>query len=340
MFGTFQTPISLESKSTAKGAFRRLAQFKNGFVYFEEFKRAVSMDIVAMLKNISDRLGRTTAAYSNDNRTKSSQVFSPAIIGGQDLPLQDPALTSRVIICQFLKTTFTNEEKEAFNKLEIARIDGMAHITNELVSFRDEIANRFPAQWREIVQHHQSAYTDCDARAINLFAIPLAVCYILKDFLKFPFEILGGENSLESILYKAMKFQVQAISAANEGKQFFDIIAYLISTRQLIEGEDYDFDSTQTHFALKLVKAHPLYLGEIRRQTNTIGADKNQLIEYMKAEDFYLEYKASYRFSGGSVTSCHVFLVQILQSKYSVDLVGSRPRHPSDYHQNQQSHAG
>jgi hypothetical protein len=257
LFGQPQDTISLGSASSSKGYNRRLGQRCDALQVFEEYKNNISSQLIEMLKGVYDLIGYERAQTTNDNKTHHTPVLSAVVVAGQELPVKENALFSRVITLEFLKTTFTDEQEAAYNKLtDLQKGNGVTAVTLELLRYRPQIEAAFVSSYREMCAMLKDgkapadlptdqAETDTrlpnniDERSIHNTALLLAIYRLLEKNLSFPFTFL----QLKETLIAKLKMQVEIMNKTTEVCQFWKAVEVLQEQGKIIEGRDFKIEA-------------------------------------------------------------------------------------------------
>ncbi|MFA6483161.1 MAG: hypothetical protein WCW62_11320 [Bacteroidales bacterium] len=237
-FGQKQTVINLESGSTAVGSIRKLEQFVNSLVIFNEFKNSIDPKLVGLIKGIYDGDGRETGEYSNDNRTKQTKVSSGMIIAGQELPAQESAMFTRIILLSFKKKPFTASEKETYDKLhdyEGENSGGLTTCLLEILKYRDYFEQEFSPAYRTIIKDLKANYSFSEDRQPSHAAILLAAFQIIGSYVGLPFSL----DELKEELISVTREQIQYMSTSNELSVFWQAFAYLRNKHTLLSDNHY-----------------------------------------------------------------------------------------------------
>lgn len=116
LFGQPAQPdgINLEQGTTSTSMNRTIASYRNGMIWFNEFKNTISGYKIGLLKGIADGSGKSIGLKTAGNETRTVTPLSTAVISGQHLP-SEPALFSRCVMLEFDGTKRNNE---AFDELK------------------------------------------------------------------------------------------------------------------------------------------------------------------------------------------------------------------------------
>ena len=247
LFGQPQQAISLEGASTPKGFNRRLAQFVNGIIVFEEYRNSIPPQLIGMLKSAYDGIGYERAETSNDNRTHTTPVYSAPIVTGNELPTQNSALFSRTLMIEFAKDKFTEQEKAKHNALMDAVENGITSATLEILKCRSDFQAQFPAQFRDTLAWLRREATaepqeqslrlskNTEQRSLEILAVMLATFRVLERHLKFPFLL----TELTATLIDKLKIQTEIMNDNSETAQFFRAFEVLAQQGKILYDRDF-----------------------------------------------------------------------------------------------------
>lgn len=302
LFGLPQNAISLENaSSTKKGIYRKFAQYRNSFIWLDEYKNTVHPDVIGLLKNLFDGIGYERAQTSNDNRTTGTPVLSSTILSGQDMPTIDPALFRRVLLCMFKNNDFTPADRVAYESLKAYEKKGLTSITIELLANRELVKEHFRAElkvWFGKLANEFRTYDIMDGMLKN-YAIPLAVANIINEKGRFtlPFSI----NELYAKFVDALKLHHSLMSDNQEISVFWEVLEVLSDEGILVDGRDFSFINDTV--AIRFNRAFSAYAEKYRKQHGRNGLDKLTLVNYLKNSSVFVEVKDGIRFDGAPTTA-------------------------------------
>ena len=300
MFGKKTEPVGLGNAGTTKGFVRKFGQVNNGIVWLDEYKNSIGQNKIEALKNLYDRVGYETASKTTDNRTTTKPIKSTAIISGQELPTQDPALFKRVILLQFDKTEFVTAERDIFDKLSRHEELGLSSVLGEILNLRNHFEANFSVKFDEVFAELRQHHKNEDDRMLKNYCILLTTYKVLQNDLSFSF----GYQDLFDQIVKLISVQSAAINTVNDTQKFWDMLEYLIASNMVTL--DYDYKIIGDQVFLKMSKIYPLYAEHFQRQTGYRGMDKSTLIKYMEMSNAFVKKVDSTRFKD-AVTSALVF---------------------------------
>jgi DNA primase catalytic core len=331
MFGVPLDPFHLVH-GTAVGFFRRLAKFRNGLAWLDEYSNDVPYKRQEAMKAAYDGVGHEKGTMSNDNRTIKTKVQSAIYISGQQQPTFDIALFTRCISMNFTDTEFSEEQKHNYQKFRDIGNSGIcSQITSELQQYRQLVQRTF-------YDCFEQARRDMTAR-IEGFNIPdriqnnhlicLAMVKVFLEKLPMPFTYV----EILEVLAGNMIRQAESISNQNETSRFWDIMESLIEApvsqpRRLIEGLDYlieekidltvkvegeknktrtiNFGKPRKILFFRFTRSFGYYTKEHRERYNKNGLDIGALQHYLKGCKFFVGAIRAKKF-GNKACSCYAF---------------------------------
>lgn len=310
MFGVPQNAISLENaSSTKKGIYRKFSQYRNAFIWLDEYKNSVHPDMIGILKNLFDGIGYERAQTSQDNRTHNNPVLCSTILSGQDMPTIDPALFTRVILLMFKNNAFSEGDHahiEALGKLEKA---GLTNITISILAHRKLIEANYMKSFKVWFKKldHDFKYDDIPDRLLKNSATLLAPISILLEekHLSLPFSI----NELYAKFVDMLKQHKALLNDNQEINVFWEIVETLYD-EGLLSAEKGDFKFIKDVIAIRFTRFYNAYSEKFRKLHGRNGLDKLTLTNYLKNSATFVEVNDSVRFdkgTGGSVTSGFLF---------------------------------
>ncbi len=196
----------------------------NSLFYFKEYTSETDESAQDFILTAYDGAGRTTGVKSNDNRTQSLVIKSGIILDGNELPVEKSAVFSRMILASFEKQNFSNEQKEAFDKLKSEAEFGLGNVLLEILKHRELFATNFKEAYRENLKELKE--TDISKnlreRMLNHIALLLAPAKILHEKLILPFSF--KEATLQ-IIERALN-QDELLKESNAVTVFWNAVAY------------------------------------------------------------------------------------------------------------------
>ncbi|MCB0581949.1 MAG: hypothetical protein KDD10_21900, partial [Phaeodactylibacter sp.] len=281
LFGIPQPAISLGSSSSPKGFARKLGQFANALICFEEYKNTIKRPLIEMLKSMYDGIGYERAQTSNDNRTHATLVNSAVILGGQEMPTKENALFSRVLMLTFSKTKFDDGEKAAFRGLEEMISAGLGNVLLEILRHREVVAAQFGFEFSTVYGHlrRDGKTNHLDERTLANVAAILAPFRVLSGLLDFPFDY----EAIYRLMREKVIEQHDQMTKTSEVSEFWQIIdseegqSFFRGTHYVVRGE---------HLYLDFNRAFKIYKEQaIKQQLNHL--DKATLESYLTMQPYF-----------------------------------------------------
>lgn len=285
-----------------------VAAVANALVHLDEYKNNLDMIKVEFLKGLWDGTGRTRMNMDMDKKKETTSVDSGIILSGQDMPTADIALFSRLIFLTFSKCEFSDSEKREYMKLKQMRREGMTHLTLELLNYRKNVESAFPDMYGSVMRDVNNALEGekVEDRILTNWLAPLAVYRCLEAFI--PGDI--SYRDMFNVVVQGIKNQNEQCKQNNELAAFWDMVQYLASEGELMEGGDYRIQY-ELRFSTNLVncrwvKAKPiLFIQKSRlfmlykKHGKAVGDEllsESSLKYYLRNSREYLGEKKSVRF--------------------------------------------
>jgi energy-coupling factor transporter ATP-binding protein EcfA2 len=342
LFGEAQDPLMLGGASTVVAFMRKLSQFRNTIVWFDEYKNDIGEKKIESLKNIWDGVGYERGVKDNSNKTTTSQIRSAAILSGQEMPNAEPALFSRVSLLEFQQTQYSQTEIKEYNILKRMQNDGLTDVTHEVLNFKETITTEFKDKFDEVAEMFRTVFTGTDVieRQINNFSVMVTMVWLLEKQLNIPF----SHVDMIKISEKLIPQQSAMMRTSNEVQQFWEMVAFLWQNHMITEGVDIQFKDivsqeikgklvyTDGLVMIRLATMFPLYRDYSRRQGQK-ALDKGTLVRYLKADGAFSEAESdkSRRFEKlPNPTNAFVFLQPKMIKLHSMDLTDFRPKVKND----------
>lgn len=320
LFGEPQSPIGLGTGSSTKGYSRKLAQFRNAIIVFEEYKNGIKPELIEMLKNVFDGFGYERAQMTNDNKTHSTPVLSAVIMPGQQMPTKESALFSRVILLEFLSKKFDAKTSKAYEELKEWEHKGLGSVIGEILSLRKSLENIFISVYKEIFKSLKSdkEVQNLSDRNIKKMACILApIKALASNKVSNPLDLSFTYDELYHFLKKKLIVQSQIMERVNEVNQFWSIIEYLVDKEQVLRyGFDFIVEEKEgvKQLFLPFDRVYGRYNTEAQKQ-NLDVLDKETLRSYLKIQNYFISPPNSTKgkafkkrgFIDGAQRSCYCF---------------------------------
>ena len=214
-----------------------VATSANAVCVLDEYRNDLEMEKRELLKGFWDKTGRTRMNMDKDKKKETSKVNQGIIVLGQQIATADIALFSRFIALGFSKSTFSFEEKGAFEELERINKQGLTQITHHLLKHRETFASnynknvdRVSDQFRELLGKRS-----VETRIFNNWLTVSAAYYTVANIVELPFAL-----SDVIALFVEMMVEQNGETAKNDDLGiFWKTVQFLISSDLLYENGDY-----------------------------------------------------------------------------------------------------
>jgi hypothetical protein len=301
---------NLEGGSTQTGISRMLATVEDGIIWLNEYKNTLPVRMLGTLKGIADGSGKLLGQNTSGNETKVSRPRSAAVVGGQDLPTQDPALFSRCIINEF-----DGKYHQLQAQKELQDFEEKGHctaVTCEVLTHYDVVAAGYKTTEPVCTKELRTAGakllgTDPSSRAVLNLTSLLTPCKLLMDagVLDFGFTY---QQLLDTLLAK-LGLSTEIASVSDDVETYLQVLSGL-PKHVLTHGEHYQVvkDNGREELLLRVGAIHGQYLEAARRQGYTpLGV--GTMRSYLKKHPSFIEERTHARFSeiSSGSTSCYAF---------------------------------
>lgn len=236
-------PPNLQN-STLPALNESVAQVANALVHIDEYKNDMENNRIEFLKGIWDGTGRTRMNMDSDKKKKeTTPVDSGVILSGQEMPTADIALFSRLIYLTFSKSDFTQEEQREYNILLNMRLQGMTHLTLQLLDNRAKVEKGFEQMYNQTKSDINEALEgmSVEERVLDNWLIPLSILRCLENAI----DTSLSYKRMFKVCLDGLKFQSTQCKQNNELAAFWKMVDYLISEGELIEMGDYRIEYIQ-----------------------------------------------------------------------------------------------
>jgi hypothetical protein len=285
--------VNLESGSTATGVRRYLASMQNAMLWLNEYKNSLPDYTLGMIKGIADGSGKLTGRNTGGNETKTYKPRCTAVVCGQDVPTKDPAILSRMIVCEF---DGKGRDREAWLELTSLEKEGKCSaVTLEVLDYRDEIKEYFSRMEPDSARIFRDSIKtdlkqDAEDRIVLNNSSLLAVFSILNQSgLKFPF----SEEELVNFLLSKIDVQISIQQTSDDVEQYFNVLQSCMDKGEIREDEHYKItkdSSGKKKFYLRVRPINTTYMAAAQRAgmaAMTLGT----VTQYLKKHKSFLEHK-------------------------------------------------
>ena len=215
-----------------------VASVANALVHLDEYKNNLDINKHEFLKGLWDGTGRTRINL-DDKKKETTSVDSGIILSGQEMPTADIALFSRLIFLSFSKSSFSEEEKKKYLELRKMRSQGLTHLTLEILKLRKTVEDDFPVLYEKTMMEVNAKFEEkeimIEDRILMNWVAPLAVFRCLESYLDME---LSFKQMME-LCVEGIEFQNAQCRQNNELANFWNMVQYLVSEGEIIEGGDY-----------------------------------------------------------------------------------------------------
>jgi len=218
-FGSHPKGLNMAS-STKPAMAAQLGISSNMLSHFDEYRNSLEIDKVEVLKSVYDGTGRTRMNMERDKKQEVTRVDCGVLLCGQEMPTLDIALFSRVIFTTFHKGNFSVEEKKLFQEVQDISLQGLSHLTHQLLNHRSNFAKKWHSYFDEaydMLKDNSEAHIE--ERIIKNYSVLLSAFNFFADNVELPFNKSMG---LE-ILKKTMIVQNRETKSGSEVSIFWSI---------------------------------------------------------------------------------------------------------------------
>lgn len=223
LFGDMSKGIDLKNVSQA-GLSRVASQKMNTINYYKEYKTDAAPYVEQYFKAGYDCVSRTIADGASKNTT-TFEIKSSGLLDSNFLPTNEEAVFSRMIILDFEKANFTNEQKEAFFEIKDHKEKGLTQITKEVLQYRSLFEDNFKDVYYTVLDNIKNGkmknFKDRE-RAFKHVALILTPFHIFNETLDFPFDI----EELEDIMIEHAEEQYKKLTEFQSTSVFWQSVAY------------------------------------------------------------------------------------------------------------------
>lgn len=321
MQGILRDPIDLPNTSIA-GLSRQFAQKRNGFIWCDEYTSNLLPAKVDLLKTFADGVGRSLAQKSQNNNSTKTPVNAACIISGQVLPVQDPALFTRLITLMFRPFSADKAQRIEAAKLEAWEDGRLSQLTAQLHTYRPLIMKKFSEEFRDTRDTVNSLSTKpIMERLVNSYSVILTVMSILAKEISFPFKTAD----ILDFVKERLESQHDLLQGVDELAGFFGVIKFLLESKAIgsddviieevmsvkvdMKGKDtrdITFAQPKRIIFLPFDSSFGYYRTEGKRQGMDRLFDKNDLLYYLKINSSHIGTMRGKSFNG-KTRRCMVF---------------------------------
>lgn len=306
-FGKPQPVIKMTGKAnTDKGKIRKFAEFINTMVHMSEYK-CVNDYIDEDLKAIWDRDGYTRADSESKYLTEEVPILSTFVGTGNEYPQTDSLIT-RLIVEEFVKNTFNDEEIEDYSKLKGYIDEGVSGYLVDLLNHRPLVMASYRKHYSAVQKELRSDLTNIDLadRMLNNVAALGAFIPLLQDVFPFPFTFDEWKKHIKIQLEK----QSNKRNTGSVIAHFWDCFLYAIKEKQNPIHLHQEFDVNGDDLYIRFSLIYPRYKMAHFQLFRENGLSKSVLQDKLKNTDAFQGNIDSYRFGPGSKSSAFKFSLE------------------------------
>lgn len=217
-----------------------VAQCANALVHIDEYKNTVEVEKREFLKGLWDGAGRSRMNMDRDKKREMTSVDCGVILSGQEMTTIDIALFSRLIFLTFNKTSFSNEEKRAFDDCKSLRDLGLSHLTIQLLRHRSKMETDFAPNYRQCMNdlNELLAKENIEDRIQRNWVIPLTAFRTMEAVIDVPFNY----REMLNITVEGIIRQNRECKSNNELANFWNVLSYLQQDGEIFIDSDYRID--------------------------------------------------------------------------------------------------
>jgi DNA primase catalytic core len=289
-FGEEQNILNIH-KGTEYAAAVHLENFRNAFAIIDEYKNSLDIRKIEYLKSIYNRDGRLRGSIKAGVKTETTQVNSMVLLCGQEMPTADVALFSRLVFMPYYNPEFSQAQKDRFNELKAVEKQGLTHLTEELLKYRDIIEKHYEKAFYLVEKELSDKLpSSIDGRLIRNYATLLTTFKTLENYIDLAFSY----DDLFSISLARIKEQYNIMSSSNEVSSFWD--SFVSLSERGIVSQPNNFRLEEEFFLDLKVKMQ----GGTEEKTFDFSGHENgcEKILYLKMNtvyDYYAELAAKTR---------------------------------------------
>lgn len=302
------TPPNI-SNATLPALSDAVSKCSNALVHIDEFKNDIELNKREFLKGIWDGTGRSRMNMDKDKKMEMTSVDSGVMLSGQEMATADIALFSRLIFLRFAKTTYNEEEKAQYAKLQEMQGLGFSHITLSLLNQREHVEKEFPRTYKATAEElaKMCEGEPLEDRILKNWTVPLAAYKIVSKYVQLPWPT----DKVAKIFAEGICAQQRNCKVNNEVGRFWECLAVLVQEGEAYKTCEYDIklcaqlktDTSTVEFknATRVLFLRPsriftLYLKQMK-QLGEPALPRASLKYYLENSEEYLGTKSAVRFT-------------------------------------------
>jgi len=352
LFG--RQPKGPNINNTSKAALAdHVGQVSNACQHIDEYKNGIDFEKIEFLKGLWDGTGRTRMNMDKDRKKETTMVDCGVILSGQEMPLADVALFSRLIYLTFHQVEFTDHQRHEFDSLKNIEKKGITHISNECLSHREYMLNNYSSAYDKTCGMLTESLRGevIEDRIFKNWAVVIAAFICLQDRISLPF----SANDLISHAADQLIVQQRETRSGNEVSAFWNIVQFLYASDEIQEevdfaikvltklktqNKDYEWEYPKRVIFIQHSRILPLYQ-RYGKQNNEKVLPKESIDYYLRNDKRYFGKKMSHSFRNinpktkqlddqrpWKITTAYVFDYDSINKDMSITLHADK--HPDD----------
>ncbi len=343
---------SFDLNSGTQVAFsRRLARLKNAPTALEEYHDGLSDHIFQSIKGSYNGFGRELGKATGDNRTSITKVNCSLILLSQYLSSRDDnSLTSRSVICHFIKPqeTYTEEQSDNLMRLKQWQKQGLSSLLCDLLLHREQIEKDMTKIYTQLNNELKADLRgkEYQERMLQNYLVLLVPIKILQDQFEFPFTWKQIYDQFKDAILDSSDLIVESEGLAD----FWRSIEFLLDTHRIKDGmhfkidrpisisvftrkgeaaEEIKLNGQKRVLFLRLNSVHQLYHKEMSTRDGAEVIGEGTLKNYFKSKKYFLGAIKSMRFADTS-TSAYAFDYEMMENNGVLNLIRELEELPPD----------
>jgi hypothetical protein len=326
-FGRVKTYVSLPN-ATQSSISRSMQQAYNIPVWFDEFGKGMKEFVEHTLKGAYDGRSRSTGQKDMTNTTKNNMVTRPLIISGQELPQDNEALMSRMVLLQFTQKKDDPAMIDTYNQWSLKLDKGVGKAFLQIIGYRDEIRKLYPNRYHEIAEAFSAKFSEKsilpDARLIQNYAMLVTPLVIAVEAGS---SILGPSTSIADVVaivldhaFDLMRDQANMEASVDEVSVFWQYFIEMIEAGVLTEEFHYNLGHHRNAGNLLGIRSMALteFAAYYQRKHRKPFIGDTVLLSYIKNREYYAGYDKRLSFRRKREDDCVTPQVRSYEFKFDL----------------------
>lgn len=263
---------------------RRLSYYSNVPVWFDEYRNNLrnSEMVKGVFRSAYGASGRSLGVKDSQGVLKE-KTCAPIFISGEELPEDDEALLSRLVIVHL---KLQHRQDKFYNDVFNFSQESSAHIYNLIVNKSNESTKSLIEEIDKMRESISSNYTGLNARVVLNHAIMLG-CYrmLVNPNDKLLTDYVAGSGALDG----RRDFTDGDSAGSVMLNDFIENISTIISSKQLKSVGWYKVDTVSQTVAVWLRPIYIKWAEQHRRITGLAAPSDRTILDHLKETDFFLE---------------------------------------------------